>query len=239
MDIKNTKSVVTGAGSGLGAALSAALVEKGGTVYGVGRNLERLKDVQKRLGDSFIPVQLDISREGDVAKWIKKNFSRNEHPDILINNAGAGFFRKIEETSLDEWHAMINTNLNGVFYLTSKLVPFMKESSSQSYIINIGSILGKTTRREAAGYSATKYGIQGFSEVLFKELRSDNIKVTCVNPGSIDTHFFEDSGIDSHTNMLQPAEVANLITQIIETPANLLIDEITLRPLHPSPPKGK
>lgn len=238
MDIKNTTSIITGASSGLGAALSAALVEKGGTVYGLARNMERLESVQKHLGDSFIPVQLDISREGDVAEWINKTFSENNHPDILINNAGAGVFRKIEETTLDEWHAMINTNLNGVFYLTSKLVPFMKQSTNQSYIINIGSILGKTTRRESAGYCATKYGIQGFSEVLFKELRSDNIKVTCVNPGSIDTHFFEDSGIKSHTNMLQPSEVATLISQLIETPENLLIDEITLRPLHPSPPKA-
>jgi|SRR5690554_894008 len=237
MNIKNTTSIITGAGSGLGSALSAAIIEKGGTVYGLGRNLERLNAVQKQLGNSFIPVQLDISREGDVAKWITDTFSENKHPDILVNNAGAGYFRKIEETTLDEWHAMINTNLNGVFYLTSKLVPFMKQSPNQSYIINIGSILGKTTRREAAGYCATKYGMQGFSEVLFKELRSDNIKVTCVNSGSIDTHFFEDSGIKSHGNMLQPIEVATLITQIIETPENLLIDEITLRPLNPSSPK--
>ena len=237
MDIKNTIAVITGAGSGLGAALSAALVKKGGTVYGLARNLERLEGVQKHLGSSFIPVKLDISHEADVADWIKKTFSENHIPHILINNAGVGVFRKIEETSLDEWHAMINTNLNGVFYLTSKLVPFMKQSSNQSYIINIGSILGKTTRSQAAGYCATKYGMQGFSEVLFKELRGDNIKVTCVNPGSIDTHFFEDSGIKSHGNMLQPSEVATLIVQLIETPENLLIDEITLRPLHPSAPR--
>lgn len=237
MDIKNTISIITGGGSGLGAALAAAIVGKGGTVYGLARNFERLQEVQKRLGDAFIPIKLDISREGDVTEWIEKTFTENHRPDILINNAGAGVFRKIEETSLDEWHAMINTNLNGVFYLTSKLVPFMKQSPNQSYIINIGSILGKTTRREAAGYCATKYGMHGFSEVLFKELRSDNIKVTLVNPGSIDTHFFEESGIKSHGNMLQPAEVATLITRIIETPENLLIDEITLRPLNPSSPR--
>lgn len=237
MEIKNKIAVITGAGSGLGAALASAFIEKGAKVYGLGRNMENLQKVEKKLSSAFIPVQLDIGIESKVAQWIKSNFSNNYHPDILINNAGAGYFRKIEETTLDEWHAMINTNLNGVFYLTSKLVPFMKQSQSQSYIVNIGSILGKTTRREATGYCATKYGMQGFSEVLFKELRSNNIKVTLVNPGSIDTDFFEESGIDAHHNMLQPAEVATLITQIVETPQNMLIDEITLRPLNPSKPK--
>jgi len=72
----------------------------------------------------------------------------------------------------------------------------MKQNHNSRHIINIGSILGKTTRLDSAGYSATKYAIQGFSEALFKELRDFNIKVTCVNPGSIDTHFFQDSGIE-------------------------------------------
>lgn len=238
MEIKNKIAVITGAGSGLGAALASAFIEKGAKVYGLGRDIEKLQNVEKKLGREFIPVKLDIGLEPKVATWINNTFSDSYHPDILINNAGAGFFRKIEETTLDQWHAMINTNLNGVFYLTSKLVPFMKQSENQSYIVNIGSILGKTTRREATGYCATKYGMQGFSEVLFKELRSNNIKVTLVNPGSIDTNFFEESGIDAHHNMLQPNEVATLITQIVETPANMLIDEITLRPLNPSKPKN-
>ena len=126
---------------------------------------------------------------------------------------------------------MINTNLNGVFYLTSSFVPMMKQNLNVCHIINIGSILGKTTRVEGAAYSATKYGIQGFSESLFKELRGHGIKVTCVNPGSIDTDFFIGSGIKPHHNMLQPNDIAAVIVHILETPDNLLIDEITLRPL--------
>ena len=78
--------------------------------------------------------------------------------------------------------------------------------------------------------------MQGFSEALFKELRSYKIKVTCVNPGSIDTHFFEGSGIPSHKNMLQPKDIAAFIIHIVETPDNFLVDEITMRPLIPDPP---
>jgi short-subunit dehydrogenase len=112
----------------------------------------------------------------------------------------------------------------------------MKANPGTCHIINIGSILGKTTRAESAAYSATKFAMQGFSEALFKELRSDKIKVTCVNPGSIDTHFFEESGIIPHANMMQPKDIADLVLHLLETPDNLLVDEITLRPLIPNPP---
>ncbi|WP_262483627.1 SDR family NAD(P)-dependent oxidoreductase [Bizionia argentinensis] len=97
--------------------------------------------------------------------------------------------------------------------------------------------MGKTNSSLSATYSATKYAMLGFSGALFKELRGDNIKVTCVNPGSIETHLFEDSGIMPHDHMLQPQEVVTLLLQISEVASNLLIDEITLRPLNPTATK--
>jgi len=233
MEISQKIAVVTGASSGLGAALAHALVEKGATVYGLARNLEKLDALQKQLGKTFFPVQMDITNQKAMAAWVKKTFSDAYIPNILINNAGVGYFYKIDELPLQRWHDMIDTNLNGIFYITSKIVPLMKKNNASSHIINIGSILGKTTRLDSAAYSATKYGIQGFSEALSKELRTYNIKVTCVNPGSIETCFFEQSGIEVHSNMLQPKDIAALIIHVLETPFNMLIDEITLRPLQP------
>ena len=233
MEISQKIAVVTGASSGLGAAFAGALVAKGAIVYGLARNLEKLDALQKQLGKSFIPVKMDITDQKAIVAWVKKTFSDDLLPNILINNAGAGYFGKIDELPLQHWHDMINTNLNGVFYISSNLVPLMKKNNASCHIINIGSILGKTTRPDSAAYSATKYGIQGFSEALSKELRTCNIKVTCVNPGSIETHFFEQSGIEPHSNMLQPKDLAALIIHVLETPDNMLIDEITLRPLQP------
>ncbi|HEY9168054.1 MAG TPA: SDR family NAD(P)-dependent oxidoreductase [Lutibacter sp.] len=233
MEIKGKTAVVTGASSGLGAALALALVTKGATVYGLARNLDKLNTLQKQLGKTFIPVKMDITDQKVVAAWVEKTFSAAKIPNILINNAGAGYFNKINELPLQHWHDMINTNLNGAFYISSNIVPFMKMNNISCHIINIGSILGKTTRPDSAAYSATKYGIQGFSEALSKELRDYNIKVTCVNPGSIETHFFEQSGIKPQSNMLQPTDIAALIIHVLETPNNMLIDEITLRPLQP------
>ncbi|MEO8416503.1 MAG: SDR family NAD(P)-dependent oxidoreductase [Ginsengibacter sp.] len=234
MNVDGMIAVITGASSGLGAALSYALVTKGAVVYGVARNKERLIDIENKLGKNFIPVSMDINNEKEIASWVSTTFSNSHCPCILINNAGAGYFAKIDELSIERWHEMIHTNLNGLFYITSKIVPLMKVNQNTCHIINIGSILGKTTRSEAAAYSTTKYGVQGFSEALFKELRSDKIKVTCVNPGSIDTHFFKDSGIQPHSNMLQPKDIAAFIICILETPDNFLVDEITIRPLLPN-----
>lgn len=235
MNIASKIAVVTGASSGLGAACSRNLVQKGAQVYGLARNIERLKKLHSQLGENFIPVSLDITEQIKLQKWVEKTFSENHSPNILINNAGAGYFGKIDEISSEKWHQMINTNLNAIFYLTSALVPLMKNNENIGHIVNIGSILGKTSGAEKSGYSATKYAIQGFSEALFKELRGNGIKVTCLNPGSIDTHFFESSGIEPHSNMLKPGELAELVSSILETPDNLLIDELTVRPLNARP----
>ena len=231
MIIDKKVAIVSGASSGLGAALTNVLVANGATVYGLARNAEKLNTIQKKLGNTFVPVTMDITDPQATIAWVKKTFSDSHIPDILINNAGAGYFSIIDQLPLERWHAMINTNLNGMFYLTTSIVPLMKKSENICHIINIGSILGKTNRAKTAAYSATKYGVQGFSEALYKELSRYKIKVTCVNPGSIATHFFDDSGILPHPTYLQPKDIAELIVKIIETPDNFLVDEITLRPL--------
>ncbi|MCG2419154.1 SDR family oxidoreductase [Aequorivita sp. F47161] len=237
MNISNKIAIVTGASSGLGAAISEALVAAGAIVFGIARNMDSLKKLQNNIGNKFIPVKLDISDEVAVKKWFFKIFSEAKSPDILVNNAGTGSFGKIDEMPSEAWFKMINTNLNGMYSITSEVVKLMKKNSESTHIVNIGSILGITTRAEGAAYSATKYGISGFSEALFKELRGDNIKVTCLNPGSIDTGFFKSSGIQSHRNMLQATDIAETLLHVLKTPDNMLISEMTVRPLNPKAPE--
>lgn len=233
MDINEKIAVVTGSSKGVGAAISKILVDKGAKVYGLARSENDLNVLKKSLGEKFIAVPMDISDQKAVFSWVENTFSHGHTPDILINNAGAGHFGKIDELSLFQWHAMINTNVNGLFYITSQIVPYMKKNKSTCHIINMGSILGKVGRSEGSAYCLTKFGIQGFSEALFKELRSDKIKVSCVNPGSIATNFFQDSGIEPNQNMIQPSDLADMLVHLLETPDNFLIDELTIRPLIP------
>lgn len=231
MNVQGKTAVVTGASRGLGHALSEALVKKGVRVFGVARNRTLLESIQASLGSLFVPVQLDITKADFVESWIHNSFSDSNCPDILINNAGIGAFKKVDETDTELWANMMNTNLNGVFYVTSGLVRLMKRKNSPSHIVNIGSVLGTVGKAEATAYSASKFGIRGFSESLYMELRHHGIKVTCVCPGSIETSFFQDSGISASPSMLQPADVANTIVHILETPDTMLINEIILRPL--------
>lgn len=237
MNLDSKIAIVTGASSGLGASIAESLIQENSVVYGIGRNSSTLQKMKLKLGERFKPVILDLSQREEVKTWYHKTFSENLSPDILVNNAGSGVFGRIDEMEDKDWDNMININLTGMYNITSETVKLMRKTTDISHIINIGSILGTVTRSEGAAYSATKFGIRGFSESLFKELRGDNIKVTCVNPGSIDTRFFETSGIESHGNMLQPKDIAKTIIHILQTPDNMLINEITLRPLDPRKPK--
>lgn len=145
-------------------------------------------------------------------------------------------FGAIDEKPVEDWLQMVNTNLNGTYYVTSQIVPFLKKKKHHTHIINIGSILGTVARENGSAYSATKFGICGFSEALFKELRYFNIKVSVINPGSIDTDFFHSSGIEKHDNMLQPKDLADTVIYLLKTPDNMLIDSLTVRPLNPKKP---
>lgn len=236
MHLTHKTAIVTGASRGLGAAIAAQLVKHQVRVFGLARSSETLSKLEKQLGNLFFPVPLDITDQAAISEWFSQTFNNGYQPDILINNAGAGIFGKIEELPLEQWKNMMDTNLNGMYFLTREAVPLMKANADSSHIINVGSILGKTSGMTKSAYSTTKFGVQGFSEALFKELRFSNIKVTCFNPGSIDTHFFEESGIEPHTNMLQPNDLAEMIVHILQTPDNFLVNDITIRPVDPRTP---
>lgn len=238
MDLKNKRVIVTGASSGIGTAFSKKLIDRGAVVYGLARRKNKLENVRSRLGESFIPVEMDVTDQDAIEKWVRNTFDDDTLPDALINNAGLGRFGKVDELSTDDWHAMINTNLNGVFYLTRLIVPLMKKHPGTCHIINISSVAGLLGNPEISGYNATKFGLRGFSEALFKELRYDKIKVSTMFPGSIATEFFEEAtGDETHSNMMQPGDVADTLIHLLETPDNLLINEVTLRPLNPKKPE--
>lgn len=239
MELKNKVAIVTGASSGIGTAFAHKLIGKGATVYGLARRLNKLKDIQSKLGDRFIPVQMDVTKHKDLEVWVKDQFTEDHFPDILVNNAGLAKFGNVDDLSVEDWDTMVNTNLNGIFYLTRLVVPLMKDNPDHCHIINIASVAGLLGNPQISGYNATKFGVRGFSEALFKELRYDKIKVSAMFPGSIATDFFEKVGSETHSNMMQPGDVADTLIHLLETPDNLLINEVTMRPLNPKNPDSK
>ena len=238
MNLQSKIAIVTGASSGIGTEFSKILVEAGSKVYGLARSTDKLNAIRENLGDSFIPVSLDITNYDAIENWVSSTFE-NEQPDILVNNAGLGIFGNVDELEVKDWHKMMDVNLSGVFYLTRLIVPLMKTNPEVCHIVNIASIAGLMGNPTLSAYNATKFGLRGFSEALFKEVRFDGIKVTCLFPGSIATPFFD--GIESmqqHENMMQPIDMAKTLKYVLETPDNFLINEITMRPLNPRPPQS-
>lgn len=240
MDLNSKIAIVTGASSGIGAEFCNMLVENGAIVYGLARSKDKLAKLKSDLGEQFHPVTMDITNTGSLEKWVDRTFDADHQPDVLINNAGVMYSANVDDTTLDQWHTMINVNLNGIFYLTRLIVPLMKENENVCHIINISSIAGIMGNPTISGYNASKFGVRGFSEALFKELRYDGIKVTCVFPGSIDTNLFEKiDGVENHPNMMKTTDISNTIKFLLETDDNYLINQITMRPLNPKNPDAE
>ncbi len=243
MQLSGKVAVVTGASSGIGAEFSRDLVKKGAIVYGIARREDRLIALQEELNSSdnkgkFIPLVMDITREKSLSTWVEQTFSSDSGklPDILINNAGYGRFSPVEKMAPAEFDQMMSTNMNAVFYLTRLLVPLMKQNPAVCHIVNVSSVAGLMGNPTISVYNATKFALRGFSEALFKELREDGIKVSCIFPGSISTEFFEPLGMDTHDNMMRPEDISSSVMFLLETPDNFLINEMTLRPLNPKAP---
>lgn len=235
MQLQDKVAVVTGASRGLGRAFADALVARGATVVGLARSLDDLRDAQAALGDAFHPVACDVRDPDDVFRAFKTVQERAGRCDVLVNNAGLGRFSPVEEYSDEAWDAMMDTNVTGLFFCTRAAVPMMKAQNAEGgfggHIVNIASIAGLLGNPTLSGYNASKFAVRGFSEAIMKELREDGIKVTCIYPGSVETHFGD--GRIGSANPMRPEDVAATVVHVLEGPDNYLISEVVMRPLRP------
>lgn len=232
MDIKGKNAVITGISKGIGRACAEKLLEKGANVAGWGKSEPPYNH------ENLHFFETDVKDENSVKESRDKTLKQfNNEVDILINNAGLGYFGYFEEMPLEEYREMMQTNVDGVFFVTRNLIPTMKEKG-QGHIINLSSIAGLQTNPQGGVYSATKYAVTAFTDALFKELRDYGIKVTGIHPGSVKTDFFENApGVDAHDYMMKPSEVADTIIHSIESPQNYLVSQVVMRPLQPKGPQ--
>ena len=153
--------------------------------------------------------------------------------DILVNNAGMGIFGKtVEEMSGDEFRQTLETNLFGVFYACHHAIPLMK-SRGGGYIVNISSLAGQNAHPRMAAYNASKFGLNGFSEALMQEVRHDNIKVSYICPGSVNTHFGGDLPDDDKAWQLQPEDIAQVVMDLLKMNVRALPSKVEIRPSKP------
>jgi NADP-dependent 3-hydroxy acid dehydrogenase YdfG len=226
MDLTGKVAIVTGVSSGIGRATAEALLARGAAVAGWGRKLPEDLDNER-----FLFFECDVRDEHAVTEAFT-NTQRELGPEIhvLVNNAGLGVFGPIDGFKSEDWHAMFDTNVNGLFYCTRAALPQMKKQHA-GHIINVASLAATAGTANLAGYCATKYAVRGFSDALFKELRPDGIRVTCVMPGSVETNFNgAQPGADPDPYKMQPEDIADAIIHALEAPDVTMISEIQLRP---------
>lgn len=228
MNLKDKIAIVTGASKGIGLETVKYLLEAGAKVAGWSRSKTPIEH------EHFLHVETDMRKYDSVENAFNQTRERwgNEFA-VLVNNAGLGYQGTFEEMPLEQWHAMVETNVNGIFYATKLVLPLMKERG-EGHIVNISSIAGTTGVETMAGYAGTKHAVRGISHSLYKEVRNHGVKVTCIYPGSVKTNFFDDiKGIEANENMMRPEDVADTILHAIQTHRNFHLVDIEMRPLKP------
>jgi 3-oxoacyl-[acyl-carrier protein] reductase len=225
-------ALVTGAGRGIGAAIALKLAGLGASTIVCGRTLARLQHTAGQLrsaGGRIEALTCDVADWKSVAalaERVQKSFGRL---DILVNNAGiGGYGGPLQAMPIEKWDEIFNTNLRGVFYMVRAFVPMLAAAGGGD-IVNISSIAGKNPLPNGAAYSASKWGLNGLSYSVAEELRSQNIRVSIVCPGSTNTEFSPHKGKDAD-KMLSAEDVAHAVAMLVTSRPQAFISEVVLRP---------
>ena len=180
--------LITGSSRGLGRAFTEAVLEAGHRVVAAARNPDQLTDLRNKYGDKVHTVSLDVTSEAQAKAAVDVAIAEFGGLDVLVNNAGYGNVGPVEDTSLEDFRAQIETNLFGVVLMTKAVLPYFRERRS-GHIIQVTSIAGRMGPMGRAPYAAAKFGVEGFSESLSKEIGPLGIKITIVEPGGFRTDF--------------------------------------------------
>ena len=222
-------AVITGAGSGLGASLGLKYSHKGYNVCLLGRTKEKLKQVGKELPNHYKVYGLDISKYEEVQKVFQTIIGDFGQVDLLINNAGVGYFKQAEDLSKKEVHQMIDINLKGTIFCTQAILPLMKEKD-QGTIANIISTAGLEGKTTETVYCASKFGVRGFTESLALEVEGSNIHVFAAYMGGMKTSFWD--GIyetEEMSHLMHPDDIADIIINNLHSRKRLTVSEVTIR----------
>lgn len=236
MDLSRSKAVVTGGTKGIGRAIARALIAAGIDVIISARHEDEIAQTVNELNElgpgRSAGVDCDVRDESQVKKLFAHAVTTLGGLDILVNNAGIGIFAPVESISGEDFRAVIETNLCGVFYCCHEAIPLMKQRGG-GYIFNISSLAGVNAHPRMAAYNASKFGLNGFTEALMQEVRHDGIKVSYIMPGSVNTEFGGDEPSPEKSWQLQSEDVARVVMDLLQYPDRALPSRIEIRPSRP------
>ena len=236
MYLNHKTAIVTGGTKGIGRGIAEALIREGVSVCISARHQDEVDRAVKELNGSkagrAMGLVCDVRRHDQVAALIDHTVKELGGLDILINNAGVGSFETVEQTSPEDFRAVLETNLFGVFYCCHEAIRQMKQRGG-GYIINISSLAGANPHPRMAAYNASKFGLNGFSEALMQEVRHDGIKVSYIMPGSVNTEFGGDEPSEAKSWQLMPEDIARVVIDLLRQDDRALPSRIEIRPSKP------
>jgi NADP-dependent 3-hydroxy acid dehydrogenase YdfG len=241
MDLSGRVALVTGASSGFGEAVALGLAKAGAKVALAARREDRLRDLAKRIeaeGGEAVVIVADFTDEAQAQRAVREAEAAFGKLDILINNAGVMYLEPVATADLGRWRSMLELNVLGLIAATQAALPGMT-ARKDGHIVNIASTAGHVSNPLAAAYSATKFGVVGFSESLRKEVHKDNIRVTVISPGMAATELRDHIAVEAVQSALNKTadamrqltaeDVADAILYAVSRPPHVTINEILMR----------
>ena len=232
-NIEGKVAYITGGTKGIGYGIAETLLNSGMKVAISGRNAQDAQRVADQLGseDRVLGLGSDVTRPEDEEKAVNAVLNKWGQLDVVIANAGVGIFSPVDQLSHEDWRKMIDTNLSGPFYTLKASLDALK--SSKGYYITIASLAGTNFFASGTGYNATKFGLVGFTQAAMLDLRKSDIKVSTIMPGSVATHFNDNTPDDKDFWKIQPEDIGLLVEDLLRMNPRTLPSKIEVRPTRP------
>jgi NADP-dependent 3-hydroxy acid dehydrogenase YdfG len=233
MNLQGKVAYITGGSKGIGYGVAQALLKAGMKVAISGRNLKSVEAAARELGnkENVLAIESDVTKHSDEENAVKTILDTWGTLDVVLANAGVGIFAPIDEMSDEQWHMLVDTNLNGVFHTLKAAVDALK--MSKGYYITLASLAGTNFFAKGAGYNATKYGVVGFTQAAMLDLRKYDIKVSTIMPGSVATHFNNNEPSEKDAWKIQPEDIGELLLDLLKMHPRTLPSKIEVRPSRP------
>jgi 3-oxoacyl-[acyl-carrier protein] reductase len=225
-------ALVTGASRGIGFSIARKLGHMGAKVAICARDAKKLEDAAARLRSDGVEVladAADVASAKEIAELVAKTEKSLGSIEVLVNNAGVGYFGPVQEADEKNWDSVLDTNLKSVFLLSKTVAPGMIERHT-GHIINIGSLAGKNAFKGGAIYCASKWGLMGLTECMAEDLREYGIRVSVICPGSVATDFLSPASKKNPQKMLEPDDIAHAVEMLVTQAPQSFISEVLIRP---------
>jgi NAD(P)-dependent dehydrogenase (short-subunit alcohol dehydrogenase family) len=234
-NLKDKVVLITGANKGIGYGIAQSCLEAGMKVAISSRSLAKAKEAATQLenttGGEVLPLELEVTDYRSQEMAVAETLARFGKLDVLVANAGIGHFAPIDQMKISNWKAVIDTNVNGVFYSMRACADALK--ASKGYIFTISSLAGTNFFAKGTAYNASKFAVTGFTQAAMLDFRPYDVKVSTIMPGSVTSHFNGHEPSDKDAWKIQPEDIGELIVDLLQINPRTLPSKVEVRPSRP------